>query len=201
MRRSWQHVVPAVTVHNGVDTDRWRLGAGGEGAIWSGRIVPEKAPHAAIDAARRAGIRLRLCGPVYDEQYFRREIRPRLGGDVELVGHLTQAELCEAVGRADVALVTPAWEEPYGLVAVEAMACGTPVAGFARGAMAELVDEDSGRLVDPDDLDALASAIGEAARLPRARVRAAAVERWGLARMVDEYEALYRSMSLQGAAA
>jgi glycosyltransferase involved in cell wall biosynthesis len=201
MRRSWRHVVPAVTVHNGVDTDRWRLGAGGGGAIWSGRIVPEKAPHAAIDAARRAGIPLQLAGPVYDEEYFTREIRPRLGGDVELLGHLTQAELCEAVGRAKVALVTPDWEEPYGLVAAEAMSCGTPVAGFSRGAMAELVDEACGRLVTPGDPLALAAAMQEASDLPRADVRAVAVGRWGLARMVDQYECLYRSMSVRGAAA
>jgi glycosyltransferase involved in cell wall biosynthesis len=201
MSRSWRHVVPATTVHNGVDTDLWCLGPGGGGAIWSGRIVPEKAPHAAIDAARAAGVPLQVAGPVYDARYFRREIRPRLGGDVELLGHLSQAELCEAVGRASVALVTPAWEEPYGLVAAEAMSCGTPVAGFARGAMSELVDADTGRLVAPGDTPALASAIHEASFLARARVRAAAVEKWGLARMVDQYEDLYRSMLLRGAAA
>lgn len=201
MTRSWAHVVAATTVHNGVDTDRWLPGPGGGGAIWTGRIVPEKAPHAAIDAARLAGVPLQLAGPVYDEEYFRREIGPRLGGDVQLIGHLTQAELREAVGRASVALVTPAWTEPYGLVAAEAMSCGTPVAGFSRGAMGELVGEETGRLVAPDDIAALASAIHEASALSRTRVRAVAVEKWALARMVDQYEAIYRSMSRLGAAA
>jgi glycosyltransferase involved in cell wall biosynthesis len=201
MGRSWGHVVRAMTVHNGVDTDRWRPGPGGGGAIWSGRIVPEKAPHAAIDAARSAGVSLELAGPVYDDAYFRHEIVPRLGGDVRLLGHLSQGELCEAVGRAGVALATPAWEEPYGLVAAEAMACGTPVAGFDRGAMAELVDETTGRLVPAGDTEALGAAIHQASALSRARVRRTAVERWGLARMVDQYEAIYRSMSRRGIAA
>jgi glycosyltransferase involved in cell wall biosynthesis len=201
MKRSWLHIVEATTVHNGVDTDLWRLGPGGQKAIWSGRIVREKAPHAAIDAARIAGVPLELAGPVYDQVYFRDEIVPRLGHDVRLLGHLSQLELREAVGRARVALVTPAWEEPYGLVAAEAMACGTPVAAFARGAMRELVDEQTGRLVLPDDVMALGHAIGEAGRLARDRVRATAVARWGLGRMVDQYEVLYRTLTSQGAAA
>jgi glycosyltransferase involved in cell wall biosynthesis len=201
MGRSWRHVLRATTVHNGVDTDRWAVGPGGEGAIWTGRIVPEKAPHAAIDAARTAGVPLRLAGPVHDDAYFRREVSPRLGDDVQFLGHLSQADLCEFVGRAGVALVTPAWEEPYGLVVAEAMACGTPVAAFARGAMRELVDADTGRLARPADTVGLASAIREAADLSRTRVRAVAVEKWGLARMVDEYEALYRSLARRGVAA
>jgi glycosyltransferase involved in cell wall biosynthesis len=201
MARSWRHVVRPITVYNGVDTERWRPGPGGGGAIWSGRIIPEKAPHAAIDAARIAGVSLQLAGPVYDHVYFKHQIVPRLGQDVRLLGHLSQVELCEAVGRASVALVTPAWEEPYGLVAAEAMSCGTPVAGFARGAMSELVDEETGRLAPPGDTAALASAIHAASALSRDRVRATAVGKWGLARMVDQYEVIYQSMSRHGAAA
>jgi glycosyltransferase involved in cell wall biosynthesis len=201
MARSWQHVVRAVTVHNGIDTNLWQPGPGGAGAIWSGRIVPEKAPHAAIDAARAAGVRIQLAGPVYDADYFQREVVSRLGPDVELLGHLSRAALADAVGRAGVALVTPAWEEPYGLVAAEAMSCGTPVAGFARGAMMELVSAETGRLVPAGDTAALADAIRAAALLPRDRVRATAVERWDLSRMVDQYESIYESMSQQGVAA
>jgi glycosyltransferase involved in cell wall biosynthesis len=114
---------------------------------------------------------------------------------------LSQRDLRQAVGGATVALVTPAWEEPYGLVAAEAMSCGTPVAAFASGAMGELIDEETGRLVAPGDTAALASAMHEASGLSRERVRAIAVEKWGLVRMVDQYEAIYYSMSRQGAAA
>jgi glycosyltransferase involved in cell wall biosynthesis len=201
MAHAWRHVVEAVTVYNGVDTERWHPGPGGGDAVWFGRIVPEKAPHAAIDAARIAGVPLQLAGPVYDRAYFEDQIAPRLGHDIRLLGHLSQGELRETVGSARVVLVTPAWDEPYGLVAAEAMACGTPVAAFDRGAMRELVGPETGRLVAPGNTAALASAIPEVAALCRGRVRAAAVEKWGLARMVDQYEAIYQSMAGQGVAA
>jgi glycosyltransferase involved in cell wall biosynthesis len=198
---SWSHVVAATTVSNGVDTDVWRAGPGGSAAVWSGRIVPEKAPHAAIDAARAAGLSIDLAGPVFDEVYFEREIVPRLGSDVRLLGHLYQEELASVVGRAKVAVVTPAWDEPYGLVAAEAMACGTPVAAVRRGAMGEVVDEETGRLADPDDTGRLARAIADAAELDRATVRDNACRRFALSRMVDEYEQLYHAMSVRGVAA
>jgi glycosyltransferase involved in cell wall biosynthesis len=198
--RAWEHAVATTTVANGVDTELWTFGPGGGPAVWSGRIVPEKAPHLAIEAARLAGLSIDLAGPVFDPAYFRREIAPRLGDGVRHLGHLGQKELAAVVGRASVAIVTPAWEEPYGLVAAEAMSCGTPVAAVRRGAMAELVDENSGCLAAPDSTAELASAVLEASTLDRAIVRNTACRRHGLSRMVDDYEALYRSMSLQGAA-
>jgi glycosyltransferase involved in cell wall biosynthesis len=199
--RAWAHAVAAVTVRNGVDTDLWGPGPGGDRAVWAGRLVPEKAPHVAIDAARRAGLSLDIAGPVFDDGYFQREIVPRLGDDVRLVGHLTQAELRSVIGRARVAIVTPDWDEPYGLVAAEAMACGTPVAAVRRGAMAEVVDDDSGRLADPGDVDGLAHAVLEAAGLDRGAVRDSASSRFALVRMIDEYERLYESMLGEGLAA
>ena len=85
-------------IHNGVDLSRWRQGAGGGGAVWTGRIVPEKAPHLAIDAARRAGLPIELLGPVHDEQYFAGEVLPRLGPDAVYLGHATVARTAEVVG-------------------------------------------------------------------------------------------------------
>jgi glycosyltransferase involved in cell wall biosynthesis len=198
--RSWQHAVACYTIGNGVDTDLWAPGPGGGGAIWSGRIVPEKAPHLAIDAARAAGLPIELAGPVFDRAYFVREIEPRLAGDVRLLGHLSQHELAAAVGKARVALVTPAWEEPYGLVAAEAMSCGTPVAAIRRGALGEVVGREAGRLAMPGDGPALARAVLEAADLPRDQVREWACRQHGLSRMIDAYEDLYRAMALPSAA-
>jgi glycosyltransferase involved in cell wall biosynthesis len=126
---------------------------------------------AAIVAARRAGRPLRIAGPIGDRDYYEREVRPLLGPDVQYEGHLRQRELAELVGGAAVALVTPRWEEPYGLVVAEALACGTPVAAFARGGIPEILDETSGRLAAADDLDELTRAIGEAASLSRSAVR------------------------------
>ena len=191
---AWAGTVASRAIPNGVDTDRWVAGPGGGPAVWSGRLVPEKAPHLAIDAARRAGMPLLLAGPMLDTDYAAREVLPRLGDDVRHVGHLDQRALCELVGSARVAVVTPEWEEPYGLVAAEAMACGTPVAALDRGAMREVVVEGAGVLADPRDPDALARAMVEASTLDRRRVRRLAEQWCSLERMVDAYEEVYEQV-------
>jgi glycosyltransferase involved in cell wall biosynthesis len=157
--------------------------------------VPEKAPHLAIDACRAAGIPLVLAGPRLDPRYFDDEVRPRLGPGARYLGHLTHEDLRTTVGRARVAVVTPTWDEPYGLVAAEALACGTPVAAFARGGLPEIVDDTVGALARPGDVGDLARAVTEAAGRDRRLARSAAVERCSMWAMVDEYERLYRRMA------
>jgi glycosyltransferase involved in cell wall biosynthesis len=197
--RAWRHLVPeAAVVHNGVDLRRWPAGPGGGSFVWSGRLVPEKGAHLAIDAADAARRPLVLAGPVADAAYVEREIRPRLARTrwATYAGHLTQRELARLVGRATAALVTPCWEEPYGLVVAEALACGTPVCGFARGALPELLDDACGLLVAPGDVDGLARALHAAGGLSRSRARWRAVAHCSLERMVEGYEDLYRELAL-----
>ncbi len=187
--RRWEPVLAQVDViPNGVDLRRWPMGAGGGPAVWTGRIVPEKAPHLAVDAARRAGRPLVLAGPIGDPHYFRSTVAPLLGDGVRYVGHLDQAALCRLVGAASVAVVTPMWDEPYGLVIAEALACGTPVAGFARGGVPEVVDADCARLVPGGDTAALAGAIRAAELLPRHRARARAERYCSIESMMSAYE-------------
>jgi glycosyltransferase involved in cell wall biosynthesis len=192
---AWSHVVGSSIVHNGIDLSRWRFGSGGGPAVWSGRLVPEKAPHEAIDACRRAGVSLVLVGPAHDRAYFEQEVQPRLGRGVEYRGHLDHRELAHVLRAASVAVVTPAWDEPYGLVASEAMASGTPVAGYARGALSEVVGSEGGVLVEAGDIEALAGAVRAARRLDRAAVRRHAEATCSLDRMVDAYEDCYRALT------
>ncbi len=129
----WGDLVDRV-VHNGVDTAAWPLGAGTGGyAFWSGRLVPEKGAHLAIEAARRAGIRLVVAGPAHDPAYFDDVLAPELGRGCDYVGHCHSSDVARYLADASVALVTPMWDEPFGLVVAEALACGTPVAAFNRG--------------------------------------------------------------------
>lgn len=179
-------------VRNGIDVDRWPVGAGDGGyAVWSGRLVPEKGPHLAIDAAARAGVPLVLAGPAPDQAYLAERVLPRLGPDARWVGHLDHVALARLVGRASVAVVTPCWDEPYGLVVAEALACGTPVAAFARGAVPELVSAECARLAGRDDVAGLASAIREASGLSRSAARRHATRTCTADRMIDDYERLY----------
>jgi glycosyltransferase involved in cell wall biosynthesis len=191
---AWRHAVDSTVILNGVDTDRWMPGPGGGAAIWFGRLVAEKAPHLAVRAALEAGMPIDLAGPALDTRYFDAEIAPLLGSQVRYLGHLRHEQLAEAVGRARVSVVTPEWDEPYGLVAAESLACGTPVAAFARGALPEILDEGSGCLAPAGDTGALADAMVRASRLSRRAARERAEDFCSLARMVDDYEALYNSM-------
>ena len=188
---SWAPIAESTVVLNGVDVDQWPAGPGGSTAVWSGRMVEEKAPHHAVLAARRAGIPIVLAGPILDRDYFRESVEPLLGPDATYAGHLPQAELATLVGHAGVAVVTPAWDEPYGLVAAEALSCGTPVAAYARGGLPEVLTADTGRLADGGDVDMLSRAIADAMTLDRAGCRARAVAELSLGRMVDRYEDLY----------
>ena len=158
--RAWSaEGVEAFVFTNGVDTAQWSLGSGGGDWVWFGRIVPEKAPHLAIDAARRAGARLKLAGRVGDAAYFDREVRPRLGRGIDYVGALRQPELAALVGASSVALVTPVWSEPFGLVMAEALMTGTPVAAFDSGGTSEVLAGIPGTAVVPSaDTEALARA-------------------------------------------
>jgi glycosyltransferase involved in cell wall biosynthesis len=111
------------------------------------------------------------------------------------VGHLDHAALARLVGSASVAIVTPCWDEPYGLVVAEALSTGTPVAAFARGAVPELVTEQCATLAEPGDVVGLAAAIRRSVRLSRAAARARALHTCSAERMIDEYEQLYRSFA------
>ena len=193
--QSWAHVSRSIdVVPNGIDTVRWPLGPGGDGLVWFGRITPEKGTHLAIAAANRAGVPLVVAGPISDAAYFTTFVEPKLDARVRYAGHLTHDELSHLVGASAAALVTPMWDEPYGLVVAEAMSCGTPVVAFDRGGIPELLDHQAGRLVMPGDVDAMAAAIPEVVGLSRLAVRQRAKDRCSAEAMLRSYLSLYRQM-------
>jgi glycosyltransferase involved in cell wall biosynthesis len=195
IRSDWEAVMAVDSViPNGIDLDKFVYRPQPDASpylFWSGRIVPEKGPHLAIEAARLARIPLLFAGPVSDIAYFESQIRPVLGEHARYLGHLAHDRLIALMGGARACLCTPVWEEPYGLVVAEALACGTPVAGFARGALPGLLDARSGILVEPNNAEALALAAVSVQSLSRADCRRRAAEIGDAERMIEAYEALY----------
>ncbi|WP_153555821.1 glycosyltransferase family 4 protein [Roseimaritima sediminicola] len=205
---SWRPLIPSQTIiHNGVDTQFWqacgRSGerpAGSERAVWFGRILAEKGTHLAIEAAHRAGLPIDVVGPICDADYFEHRVRPLLRTGDHYHGHQRHERLRDLIRGASVALVTPCWDEPFGLVVAEAAACGTPVAGFARGALPEIVDAAVGRLAAPNDVPGLARAITACLQLDRDSCCRTIQRRFGFDRMVADYERLYQQLPVRVAA-
>lgn len=192
---AWDTPAPITVIPNGVNVSEWTPGPGGGCAVWFGRLVPEKGPHLAIDACRLVGLPLVLVGRKGDHGYFRDEIAPRLDGErVRWLGELPHAGLRTLVGGCAVTVVTPRWEEPFGLVAFESMACGTPVAAFARGGLGELLSSAPAALAEPDSVTSLAGAIHSALHIRRAAVRDWVVDNHSLTRTARRYAKLYREV-------
>ena len=162
-----------------------------------GRICPEKRPDRAIRIARQAGIPLKIAAKVdrVDEAYFRDTIRPMIDGhDVELIGEINDAEKPDFLSGAIALLVPIDWPEPFGLVMIEAMACGTPVIAFNRGSVPEIVEHGVTGLIVEDEAEAVA-AIRRVPSLSRAVVRRTFEQRFTAQRMAEDYLALYRRLA------
>lgn len=181
------------TVHHGIELDSFPFRPQPDDyLLFYGRIHPDKGTAAAIEVARRLGQRLLIAGIVQDHHYFGREVEPHLDGTrVVYLGPVGPERRAELLGGAKALLHLIDFEEPFGLSVVEAMACGTPVITFPRGAMPEVVTPGvSGFLVD--DLDEAVRAVQWASTLDRRRVRTEAERRFSVERMVDEYLEVYR---------
>ena len=196
---AWRELTPIDAVlPNGVPTARipWSATAG-SGAVFAGRFSPEKGAAQAIDIAVAAGVRIDLYGAPYDLAYAEQRIYGRRGAPgVTVHPAVERAVLWEIMARAAVVLCPARWEEPFGLVAAEAQATGTPVVAFGRGGLREVVvDGVTGFLVAPDDIPAAAEAVGKAAGLSRAACRRHAETCLDLEASLDLHETLYREVT------
>ena len=183
------------TIHHGIDTDAFALHpAPGRYLLYFGRIHPDKGTVEAIDVAAQCELPLVVAGIVQDERYFEEQVAPRIDGDrVRFVGAVGPDERSELLGGAHALLHLISFDEPFGYSVVEAMACGTPVIAIDRGSMPELiVDGTTGFLVE--DVAGAVATVAAAAALDRKAIRAHAVERFGVGRMVDAYVEVYETL-------
>jgi len=210
MQQKWGSIIKNQVIYNGVNLEKFTSLVQEKKenyAIWFGRITPIKGTIYAIKAAKKAGISLKIAGAIYDQEYFTNEISPHINiswlkkiickNNIEYLGALRQPELRNIIAKARVSLCTPSdwWDEPYGLVAAEALACGTPVATFARGALPEILDEKSGVLAQPNNIDSLSEALLKAMTLKTEDCRKRAEEIADINVMVDKYEELYYKLA------
>jgi UDP-glucose:tetrahydrobiopterin glucosyltransferase len=171
--------------------------AAGAGAVFAGRLSPEKGAAEAIDIARAAGIRIDLYGDTYDARYATEQVAPRADArGVAVHPGVPRAVLWQVMARAAVVVCPARWDEPFGMAAAEAQACGTPVVAFERGALAEVIaDGVTGFLVAPDDTRAAADRVTRAAGLSRPACRDHAERNLDLDRSLDAHERLYRRVT------
>jgi glycosyltransferase involved in cell wall biosynthesis len=186
------------TVHHGIPTDLHTpiYNPRGGYVAFLGRISPEKRPDRAIRIARTLGIPLKIAAKVdkVDEAYFREQIAPLLSDPgVEFIGEINERSKAEFLGEAQALLFPIDWPEPFGLVMIEAMACGTPVLAFRRGSVSEIIDQGvTGAVVDT--MEEAVRMLPRVIALDRRAVRRRFEQRFSSARMATDYVALYRSL-------
>ncbi len=169
----------------------------GRGALFAGRLSPEKGAAEAIDIARSAAVPIDVYGDVYDADYSREQIDPRRSWPgVTVHQGVPRTSLWQAMARAAVVLCPARWDEPFGLAAAEAQACGTPVVAFRRGGLGEvIVDHVTGFLVPPDDIQAAVEAVARVPGISRPACREHAETRLDLELSLDAHERLYRRVA------
>lgn len=166
--------------------------------LFAGRITPEKGVEAALEIAERAGRHLLLAGGIYDAGYYSSRILPRLENHPDhftYLGQLDHARLWKLMGEVQGLLFPIAWDEPFGLTPVEAMAAGTPVIAFQRGATEEVISHgQTGFLIPPGDCRQAAAAVEHLDEIERAQCRAYVEERFSMRQMLHAHEEIYEQL-------
>ncbi len=186
----------AGTVYNGLAMEHYPFSEENDGyLLFVGRISMEKGTHFAIEAAQQLDKRLIIAAKLEngDRAYFKEYVEPRLSERIQWVGEVDEEERNKLMSRALCLLHPVTWREPFGLVLIEAMACGTPVVGFNRGAIPEVVKTGvTGYVVE--DLEGMIDAVNAIDSINRAACRAHALENFSDKKMADGYEAVYKKI-------
>jgi glycosyltransferase involved in cell wall biosynthesis len=193
----------AATIHHGLPQQLLRMGPGGGYLAFLGRISPEKGPDAAIRIAAQAGMPLKIAAKVdkVDAEYFKTAIEPLLAGaDVEFIGEIGEQQKSEFLGNAAALLFPIAWREPFGLVMIESMACGTPVVAFNSGSVPEVLENGLTGYIVNSEREAV-EALAGIRNLDRARIRAEFDRRFTSRHMAQNYLKLYSRLARPRSAA
>jgi glycosyltransferase involved in cell wall biosynthesis len=187
----------ARVIHHGLDVEDVPVGSGDGGyVLFLGRMSPDKGVREAILAARLAGLPLLLAGKSrlpLEQDYFAEQVEPLLGHGAEYIGEIDAVRRFGLIGAASALLNPIQWDEPFGLVMIEALACGTPVVATPYGSVPELVDDGVTGYIRRGQ-EQLAAALLAAGRLDRSACRRAAEERFSTRRMVTEHVRLYHDV-------
>jgi len=197
-RRPMPPVNWAGTVYHGLPLELLKFTANADGGYLAflGRIAPEKGPESAIEIARRSGVPLRIAAKVGDQDraYFEAHIHPLLSDPlIEFVDEIGDGAKADFLGHARALLFPIDWPEPFGLVMIEAMACGTPVIAYPEGAVPEIIEADTGFLVD--NADEAVRAVSRLHELDRTVIRDRFEERFSARRMARDYIEIYQRVA------
>jgi glycosyltransferase involved in cell wall biosynthesis len=192
------HANYVATVQHGLPQDLLKRGSGSGGYLaFLGRISPEKAPDAAIRIAASAGLSLKIAAKIdrVDEEYFKATIEPLLSlGEVDFVGEISDREKGKFLGNAAALLFPIMWREPFGLVMIEAMACGTPVIAYENGSVREVLEDGVTGFIVHDEQEAV-EAVKRIGTLDRGRLRAEFDRRFTSHHMAQNYLKLYSRLA------
>jgi glycosyltransferase involved in cell wall biosynthesis len=189
-RKAAPHLPYAATVYNGVDLKAFSYSPKHDDyLLFAGRLVPDKGVRQAVEIAQKTGEKLLIIGPTYREQmgYFNKYVKPFLNDQIVYLGHKPHCEIMPYFQKAKALLVPIQWEEPFGMTMVEAMACGTPVIAFRRGAAPELVrHQKTGFIVDT--IEQMAEAVKKVATINRHDCYEHVRDNFSIDKMIDGYE-------------
>jgi glycosyltransferase involved in cell wall biosynthesis len=187
----------ARVIHHGLDVADFPFGqGGGEYCLFLGRMSPDKGAHRAIEAAEKANVPLLMAAKMreaWEFEYFEEMVKPHLTDDIQYLGEVPHEHKLELLAGARALLFPIRWNEPFGMVMIEALACGTPVLAFPEGAAPEVVDDGRTGFLCHDETD-MAQAIGRVDTLSRADCRAAVAGYFSTDRMVAEHIALFEDV-------
>lgn len=195
------HVPIAGVIHHGIDAENFPVGDGagdaeGDYLLFLGRMAPDKGAHRAIEIARKSGMRVLLAAKMreaWERAYYEEQVAPLLGADAVYLGEVSHERKIELLAGAKALLFPIRWNEPFGMVMLEAFACGTPVLAFSEGAAPEVVEDAKTGFLCADEQD-MVQAVERLGSLRREDCRASAEGYFATSRMVADHVALYEKV-------